>query len=50
MLREAFAQRASVYKVQWAGYKDKEREAIQVVGYAITSCTTEVTFKVILTL
>ena len=50
MLREAFAQRASVYKVQSAGYKDEEREAIQAAGYTITRCPMEVTFKVILTL
>ena len=50
MLRVAFAQRASVYKVQSAGYKDEEREPIRDVGYTITRCPTEVTFKVMLTL
>ena len=50
MLREAFAQGASVYKVLSTGYKDEEREAICAAGYTITRCPTEVTFKVILTL
>ena len=45
MLREAFAQRASVYKVQSAGYKDEEREAIRAAGYTITRCPTEVTLQ-----